>query len=141
MITNEQDFSENILENNIFNNSNNTFCLLQQMNIDKDEKFFIFGIKFDDIFIPAIKNRESEKLKIKNFVYEKTYLFISYEPLCKLFEAIFHFILNTKKINFWKYIPDFDTLKEKNNITNFNKYNNEENVRIIILKIIIVKNY
>ena len=32
---------------NIYSDFNSTFCLLQQITLDKNEKYFIFGIKFD----------------------------------------------------------------------------------------------
>ena len=61
-------------------------------------QYFIFGIKFDDIYIPP--SEEEKEPKIKIFIYEKTYLFISNETLCRLFKNIFQFIMNYKKLNF-----------------------------------------
>ena len=122
---------------NIYSDFNSTFCLLQQIAIDKNEKYFIFGIKFDDVFIPDIQNTNN---KIKIFIIEKTYLFISSELLGKLFENLFRFILVYKKIIFSQYIIDYSSLKNKEKIQKFNELN-KENVRILFLiyKIIIYK--
>ena len=114
---------------NIYSDFNSTFCLLQQIAIDKNEKYFIFGIKFDDVFIPDIQNTNN---KIKIFIIEKTYLFISSELLCKLFENLFRFILAYKKIIFSQYIIDYSSLKNKEKIQKFNELN-KENVRIFFL--------
>ena len=111
---------------NLFSNYNSTFCLLQQINLDSDEKYFIFGIKFDDIFIPG--NIEIKDNKIKFFIIEKTYLFISKEPMFKLFENIANFILVNKKVVFQKII-EFKSLLDKKIVDEFNELN-KENVRI-----------
>lgn len=118
---------------NIFSNYNSTFCLLQQINMESDEKYFIFGIKFDDIFIPD--NIEFKDNKVKIFIIEKTFLFISNEPLFKLFENIVNFILVYKKVIFQNLI-EFKSLLDKNIVSQFNEQNNE-NVRIIFNKLII----
>jgi hypothetical protein len=112
---------------NLFSNYNSTFCLLQQINLDSDEKYFIFGIKFDDIFIPG--NIEIKDNKVKFFIIEKTYLFISNEPMFKLFENIANFILVNKKVVFQKII-EFKSLLDKKIVDEFNELN-KENVRII----------
>ena len=124
IINNEDEFTEKILMKNIYSNFNSTFCLLQQITLDKNEKYFIFGIKFDDIFIP-----ENQDLKeyIKLFLIEKTYLFISSELLCQLFENLFMFVLSYKKLLFIKNIIDFNSLKNIENIKKFNE-SNKENV-------------
>jgi hypothetical protein len=108
---------------------------LQQITLDNDQKYYIFGIKFNDIYIPVPEDNIDIKQSIKFFVYEKTYLFISIEPLCRLFENIFYFILYYKKLNFCNYLVDLNSLTNKKIITKFNKLNNE-NVRIIILNIL-----
>ena len=74
IITNEEEYTEKILMKTLFSNYNSTFCLLQQINLDSDEKYFIYGIKFNDIFIPD--NVEFKDNNVKFFVIEKTYLFI-----------------------------------------------------------------
>ena len=112
---------------NLFSNYNSTSCLLQQINLDSDEKYFIFGIKFDDIFIPG--NIEIKDNKVKFFIIEKTYLFISNEPMFKLFENIANFILVNKKVVFQKII-EFKSLLDKKIVDEFNELN-KENVRII----------
>ena len=129
IINNEEEFNEKILERNFFSNYNSTFCLLQQIAIDNDQKYFIFGIKFDDIFIPIPEDEEENNENIKIFIYEKTYLFISNEPLYKLFEKIFRFIINYKKLNFCNNLVDYNSLKKNEIIAKFNKLN-QENVRI-----------
>jgi len=133
IINNEDEFNEKILEKNIFLDYNSTFCLLQQVTLDNDQKYFIFGIKFDDIYIPPLEDYLYEKKAFKIFIYEKTYLFISIEPLCKLFESIFYFILNYKKLNFCKNLVDYNSLKNNEIIVKFNE-SNKESVRIIIIK-------
>ncbi len=105
---------------------------MQQITLDNDQKYFIFGIKFSDIFIPVPDN-ENNVQNYKIFIYEKTYLFISIEPLCKLFESIFYFILKHKKMNFCNNLVDFNSLTNNEIIEKYNKLNNE-NVRIIIIK-------
>ena len=126
IINNEEEYTEKILMKNLFTNYNSTFCLLQQINLDSDEKYFIFGIKFDDIFIPD--NAEiKENKKVKFFTIEKTYLFISNEPMFKLFENIVNYILVYKKVIFQKLI-EFRSLLDKKTVSEFNILN-KENVR------------
>ena len=105
---------------------------MQQITIDNDEKYFIFGIKFDDIYIPFPEYEykdNNNNFKVKIFIYEKTYLFISNEPLCKLFLKLFNFILNYKKLNFCNNLIDFNSLKNNEIISKFNDFN-EESVRL-----------
>ena len=128
IIKNEDDYNQKILEKNIFSNYNSTFCLLQQISTDNPEQYFILGIKFDDVYIPTLENDNAYKIKF--FVYEKTFLFISNEALCKLFLNIFQFILNYKKLNFYQNLADFDSLFNNQIISNFNG-TNKENVRNI----------
>ena len=96
--------------------------MLQQVTLDNNKKYFIFGIKFDDIYIPD--NIIVDK-KLKIFVIEKTYLFISNEPLCKLFEKIFYFIISYKKMNFCNNLVDFNSLRNKDILSKFNNINQE----------------
>jgi hypothetical protein len=118
-ITNEDEYEQNILENNFFSKSKLSFCLVQQVTPDDIQKYFIFGIKFDDFYITNAK-------KGKNiFVYEKTYLFIAYEPLCLLFENIFQYILNIKKLNFFNNLDCYESLENRENLLNFEKENDE----------------
>ena len=128
IIKNEDDYNQKILEKNIFSNYNSTFCLLQQISTDNPEQYFILGIKFDDVYIPTLENDNAYKIKF--FVYEKTFLFISNEALCKLFLNIFQFILNYKKLNFYQNLADLDALVDNQIISNFNE-TNKENVRNI----------
>jgi len=122
IINNEEEYTEKILMKNIYSDFNSTFCLLQQITLDKNEKYFIFGIKFDDIFIPENQNINK---KVKIFLIEKTYLFISSEPLCKLFENVFVFILSYKKLIFFQTIMDYISLKKIEKIKKFNELNKE----------------
>ena len=124
IIKGEEDFDDLILERNLFSNFNSTFCLLQQITIDNDQKYFIFGIKFDDIYIP-IPEEENLEENIKVFIYEKTYLFISNEPLCKLFEKIFYFIIHYKKLIFCNNLLDYNSLTNHETISKFNSLNEE----------------
>jgi len=41
------------------------------------------------------------------FIYEKTYLFIAFEPICELFSKILETIVRIKKLNFQKNYTDF----------------------------------
>ena len=122
IITNEEEYTEKILMKNIFSNYNSTFCLLQQINLDSDEKYFIYGIKFNDVFIPD--NVEVKDNKVKFFIIEKTYLFISNEPMFKLFENVVNFILVYKKVIFQKII-EFKSLLDKKIDSEFNELNKE----------------
>ena len=128
IINNEEEYTEKILMKNIFSNYNSTFCLLQQINLESNEKYFIFGVKFDDIFIPD--NIEIKDNKIKFFIIEKTYLFISNEPMFKLFENIVSFILVHKKVIFQNII-EFKSLLDKKIVSEFNELN-KENVSFIL---------
>ena len=128
IINNEEEYTEKILMRNIFSNYYSTFCLLQQINLESNEKYFIFGVKFDDIFIPD--NIEIKDNKVKFFIIEKTYLFISNEPMFKLFENIVNFILVHKKVIFQNII-EFNSLLDKKIVSEFNDLNTE-NVRIIL---------
>ena len=128
IINNEEEYTEKILMKNIFSNYNSTFCLLQQINLESNEKYFIFGIKFDDVFIPD--NIEIKDNKVKFFIIEKTYLFISNEPMFKLFENIVNFILVHKKLIFQNII-EFNSLLDQKIVSSFNELN-KENVRIIL---------
>ena len=133
IINNEEDFNAKVLERNFFSNFNSTFCLLQQIAIDNDQKYFIFGIKFDDIYIP-VPEEENIHEESKVFIYEKTYLFISNEPLCKLFEKIFFFIIHYKKLIFCNNLLDFNSLTNYETISKFNNLNQESvsNIYLII---------
>ena len=122
VITNEEEYTEKILMKNLFSNYNSTFCLLQQINLDSDEKYFIYGIKFNDIFIPD--NVEFKDNNVKFFVIDKTYLFISNEPMFKLFENVVNFILVYKKVIFQKII-EFNSLLDKKVVSEFNELNKE----------------
>lgn len=124
IIKSEEDFDDLILERNLFSNFNSTFCLLQQITIDNDQKYFIFGIKFDDIYIPILEEENLEE-NIKVFIYEKTYLFISNEPLCKLFEKIFYFIIHYKKLIFCNNLLDYNSLTNHETVSKFNSLNEE----------------
>ena len=128
IINNEEEYTEKILMKNIFSNYNSTFCLLQQINLESNEKYFIFGVKFDDIFIPD--NIEIKDNKVKFFIIEKTYLFISNEPMFKLFENIVNFILVHKKVIFQNII-EFNSLLDKKIVCEFNDLN-KENIKIIL---------
>ena len=70
------------------------------------------------------------------FIYEKTYLFISLNPLCNLVEKIFNCLLGVKKLNFLYNMTDFASVFIKENYNNFIEENNEKvNFIKIYLKI------
>jgi hypothetical protein len=119
-INNEDDFEQDIMERNLFSKYNSSFCLVQQIAPDSIMKYFIFGIKFDDVYIV---NNDGKSKNI--FIYEKTYLIISYEPLCSLFERIFNTILAVKKLNFQNNFEDFECLLDSYKVSNF-EYENFE---------------
>ena len=132
-VENDDDFVSQIFERNFFANINSSFCLVQQITPEDEKKYFIFGVKFDDlyIFVCCYINiyyfQNSKKQNSKNiFVYEKTYLFISTEPLCKLFEKIFNFILNYKKLSFYQNLEDYNSLLEQNKLDAFHTKNIEK---------------
>ena len=108
---------------------------MQQISIDNVQKYFIFGIKFDDIYIPLQEFEDKNNFKTKIFIYEKIYLFISNEPLYKLFLKLFNFILNYKKLNFCKNLVDFNSLTNNEIISRFNNMN-QESVSIFLYSII-----
>ena len=87
-------FKKSTFVNNMGQINPNRFLLTQEKTdkICSQTSDFIFGIKFDDIYIP-LPDEEIENKTIF-FIYEKTYLFISNEALCSLFKKIFQFILN-----------------------------------------------
>lgn len=59
------------------------------------------------------------------FIYEKTYLFISLDPVCNLIEKIFGVLLGVKKMNFLFNMTDFASVFIKENYQNFIEENNE----------------
>lgn len=120
-----------VLEKNFFSRPKSHFCLVQQVTPDDVQKYFIFGIKFDDFYITPLKRELNEGENAKSnyvncFIYEKTYLFISFEPLCNLFEQILQSILNIKKLNFLHNMSDFAYVFIKNNYKTFIEENNEK---------------
>ncbi len=64
------------------------------------------------------------------FVYEKTCLFISSQPLFKLFEGILQTILNVKKMNFLQNLSNFSNCFIPN-VKNQFLSENRENVKKI----------
>ena len=102
---------------------------MQQISADNTQQYFIFGIKFDDIYIPLPEDNNINNInKFMIFIYEKTYLFISNETLCKFFLNIFQFIMNYKKLNFYQNLPEYEFLMNNEIISKFNQ-KNEESVR------------
>ena len=49
-VENDDDFVSQIFERNFFANINSSFCLVQQITPEDEKKYFIFGVKFDDLF-------------------------------------------------------------------------------------------
>ena len=50
-VSNENEFVSLILERNFFSTIKFSFCLVQQITPDEIQKYFIFGIRFDDLYI------------------------------------------------------------------------------------------
>ena len=50
-VENDDDFVSQIFERNFFANINSSFCLVQQITPEDEKKYFIFGVKFDDLYI------------------------------------------------------------------------------------------
>ena len=69
---------------------------------------------------------DKENNVVNIFIYEKTYLFISLEPLCNLIEKIYTSILGVKKLNFLFNLTDFSSLFVKENFEHFVTENNEK---------------
>jgi len=58
-------------------------------------------------------------------IYEKTYLFISLDPYCFLFNKFYESALKVKKLNFLNNMTNFDSIYLNDNYENFIKENNE----------------
>lgn len=50
-VSNDEEFISKVFERNFFANIKLSFCLVQQITPDDEKKYFIFGIKFDDLYI------------------------------------------------------------------------------------------
>ena len=74
--------------------------------IDKNNIWKIDSVAPQHIGKIKIKGKiDSNKNIVNVFIYEKTYLFISLDPLCNLIENIFNCILNPKPIfEFFKFL-------------------------------------
>lgn len=134
-ICSNDEFETTILEKNFFSKPKSHFCLVQQISPEDIQKYFIFGIKFDDFYVTQMKVKKSdnecnEKIDKRNYVnifaYEKTYLFISYEPTCKLFEEIFQAILNVKKLNYLLNMSEFSSVFVRSKYKQFMEENSEK---------------
>lgn len=60
------------------------------------------------------------------FVYEKTYLFIGFEPLCELYSKILNTIVSIKKLNFQKNYNQFSSFIKLDVEKKFSKENEEK---------------
>ena len=147
-ISTDTEFDLVVLERNFFSKPKSYFCLVQQISPEDIQKYFIFGIRFEDFYVvpcSGLRNQsrsnshivdksernykksssnscslsiinDTELLSLKKtnyvkiFTYEKTYLFISTEPVCELFEQILQSILNIKKLNFLNNFSDFSSI-------------------------------
>ena len=61
------------------------------------------------------------------FTYEKTYLFIAFEPICEMFSKILETIVKIKKLNYQKNYNDFKSFINLDIEQKFSQ-ENEENV-------------
>jgi hypothetical protein len=133
-VSSDEEYDMVVLERNFFSKPSSYFCLVQQISPDDIQKYFLLGIKFEDFYVtPCLKGSSNDslnKIDKKNYVnvftYEKTYLFISNDPLCKLFESIFVSILNVKKLNFLHNMSDFSCIFRKDNYKQFTIENSEK---------------
>jgi hypothetical protein len=50
-VGNDEEFINQIFERNFYSKIKCSFCLLQQVTPDDEKKYFIFGVKFDDLYI------------------------------------------------------------------------------------------
>jgi hypothetical protein len=119
-----------VLEKNFFSKPSSTFCLVQQVTPEDIQKYFIIGIKFEDFYITPVKIWNDDMNQRKNYInvftYEKTYLFICQQPLCKLFDSILQSMLNIKKLNFLQNMYHFSYCFIPENKTTFETENNEK---------------
>jgi hypothetical protein len=81
---------------------------------------------------------EKNKNIVNVFIYEKTYLFISLDPVCNLIEKIFGVLLRVKKMNFLFKMTDFASVFIKEYYQNFIEENNEK-VKKLIFKFLFLK--
>ena len=130
-ILNERDLEINLLQKNLYTKPNSEFCLVQQINPEEINRYFIYGIKFEDVHLELYDDSNEVKVKENNgkkssnkstkkivaYIYEKTYLIISFNSYCKLFEEIFHCFLSSKKLNLLELISNLD-LSSNHNLNN-----------------------
>jgi hypothetical protein len=94
------------------------------------QKYFIIGIKFDDFYITPVKiwneNMNERKNYINVFTYEKTFLFICQQPLCKLFDTSLQALINIKKLNLLQNMSNFGFCFMPENKKIFETENNEK---------------
>jgi hypothetical protein len=130
VISSDDEFDMSILEKNFFSKPKSTFCLVQQISPEDIQKYFIIGIKFDDFYITPVKIWSNDMNKRKNYInvftYEKTYLFICQQPLCKLFDTILQAMLNIKKLNLLQNMSNFGFCFMPEHKGTFETENNEK---------------
>jgi hypothetical protein len=137
-VSTEEEYDAAVLEHNFYSKPKSYFCLVQQISPEDIQKYFIFGIKFQDFVVTPINTKKGYDDEVKSdfkinknnyvniFKYEKTYLFISYEPLYQLFQKIFENIFQIKKLNFLHNMSEFSCIFIKDCFLHFNKENNEK---------------
>ena len=84
IITNEEEFNEKNIRNKFFQILIQLFVYFNKLQLIINKNILYLELKFDDIYI-HIPEDEEENDNVKIIIYEKTYLFISNEPLCKIF--------------------------------------------------------
>jgi hypothetical protein len=130
VISSDDEFDISILERNFFSKPSSTFCLVQQVSPEDIQKYFIIGIKFDDFYITPVKIFDESMNKRKNYIniftYEKTYLFICQQPLCKLFDTTLQAMLGIKKLNLLQNMSNFGFCFIPENKKEFETENNEK---------------
>lgn len=135
-LSSENEYSVNVLENNFFSKPISTFAFMKP-SLDKAPDKYIYGIKFNDIFIFKPKKNVKENT-INVFKYEKCYLFISNEPYFQTLEVMCNAFLNAKKLNYLNNLTSFICFFEQGKLDNFHQFNNENNnetIKSIIQKV------
>jgi hypothetical protein len=125
----DDEYDYTVLEKNFFSKPKSFFCLVQQVSPEDIQKYFVFGMKFEDFYVTPCKtkaHKDDKKNYVNVFTYEKTYLFISFKPMLKLFQTIFKSILNVKKINFLNNMSDFSCIFVKSKWGQFIEENSEK---------------
>jgi hypothetical protein len=128
-VSTDEGYEAIVLERNLFSKPTSLFCLVQQVSPEDIQKHFVFGMKFEDFYVTPLKTKKNDNDKtnyVNVFTYEKTYLFISYKPLCKFFQIIFQSLLSIKKLTLLLNMSEFSCIYIKDKYQQFLKENSEK---------------